>query len=386
MRSIPAAFATISVSKVALFTKGKTMRAWLFQDSKQKQKLGEKDCPWSVGWYETNGRKRSKKIGSKSVAEKYRRKKEGELANNLVDPLSNRAKWSDLKQQFIDHVQARKAQGTAAEYKRSLDVFERLIKPVWVRDLTTATMDRFVQRRKADSTDISPATINKDLRALKALCRKAHRWGELPQLPVFEFLREAQRDPDFITEAQFGDLYKACDKMTRPSLPNCTPEEWWQALLAFAYTTGWRIGQILALRRDDLDFTACTASVRAEDTKGKRDATIEVHPWVMDHLKLVVGFDPLVFTWPHHRRTLSLDFDTLKTEAGIDMPGLFHRLRYGFATNNASKLDRDVLQRVMQHASSATTQRYINMVARMEHSKVADRIHVPAVLKPKIAT
>jgi hypothetical protein len=41
------------------------MKAWLFQDTRQKQKLGAK-CPWSVGWFDAEGKKKSKRIGSKS--------------------------------------------------------------------------------------------------------------------------------------------------------------------------------------------------------------------------------------------------------------------------------------------------------------------------------
>ena len=48
------------------------MKAWLFQDSRQKQKLGD-NCPWSVGWFE-DGRKRGRKIGCRSMAEKSARK------------------------------------------------------------------------------------------------------------------------------------------------------------------------------------------------------------------------------------------------------------------------------------------------------------------------
>lgn len=60
------------------------MKAWLFQDSKQKAKLGEK-CPWSVGWFDPNtGKKRSKKVGCRSMAAKYARKVEGQAAAGLL--------------------------------------------------------------------------------------------------------------------------------------------------------------------------------------------------------------------------------------------------------------------------------------------------------------
>jgi hypothetical protein len=55
------------------------MRAWVFQDSRQKKKHGVK-APWSVGWIDPDGKRRSKRIGRKSMAEKFKRKVEGQLA------------------------------------------------------------------------------------------------------------------------------------------------------------------------------------------------------------------------------------------------------------------------------------------------------------------
>ena len=43
------------------------------------------------------------------------------------------------------------------------------------------------------------------------------------------------------------------------------------ALLVFAYMTGWRISDMLALRREDLDLEGGYAITRAEDNKGDRD-------------------------------------------------------------------------------------------------------------------
>jgi hypothetical protein len=40
------------------------MSAWLFQDHRQKQKLGRK-TPWSVGWIDTEGHRRSKRVKDK---------------------------------------------------------------------------------------------------------------------------------------------------------------------------------------------------------------------------------------------------------------------------------------------------------------------------------
>ena len=60
------------------------MKAWLFQDHRQKEKLGD-DCPWSVGYYGPDGKKKGKRIGSKSAAEKFQRRIEGQLAAGVYE-------------------------------------------------------------------------------------------------------------------------------------------------------------------------------------------------------------------------------------------------------------------------------------------------------------
>jgi hypothetical protein len=43
-------------------------KAWIFQDHRQRQKLGDK-APWSVGYLDEYGHRKSRRIGAKRVAE-----------------------------------------------------------------------------------------------------------------------------------------------------------------------------------------------------------------------------------------------------------------------------------------------------------------------------
>lgn len=362
------------------------MRAWKFQKPEHKAKFGDK-APWSVGWYDSAGRRHSKKIGAKSLSERYRKRKEAELALGLVEP--QRVKWSDFTAQFLRTTRPGRATDTIAAYQLSLDTFYRLMKPAYVDAVTTAMIDNFAAKRKdtrlstsgeMQKAEVSPATVNKDLRAIRAALRKAKQWGMIRETPYITFLREPKRDPDFYDDTDFALLYAACDTMTLPRAANYDPADWWRALLTFAYLTGWRIGQILALERDNLDFASGTAFVPAENTKGKRDATVKLPPAVLDHVKPILGFGRMVFGWPHHERTLWAHFDKLKLAARIDRPGAFHRFRYGFANANVDSLTGAELQHLMQHASEATTKRYINHAHRMQRAKYASKVHVPAVL------
>ena len=74
------------------------MKVWTFQDHRQKQKLGAK-APWSVGWVDPEEKRRSKRVGLKSAAEKYLRKVEGELAAGVYENKS-RKQWSDFRAEF----------------------------------------------------------------------------------------------------------------------------------------------------------------------------------------------------------------------------------------------------------------------------------------------
>jgi integrase len=280
----------------------------------------------------------------------------------------------------------------------ALNHFERLARPVKTYFVTSAHVDHYVALRRQErgrrrGSLVSPATINKELRHPRAALRVAKDWGYLPQVPRFRFLREQQDLPTYVTGDHFTALYAACDPARMPrGLPNVSAADWWRVLLFMAYVTGWRIDQMLSLQRDKLDLDAGTVRSKAGDTKGKREVLLKLHPVVIDHLRRRAGFDPAVFPWNHHSRTLYDEFLRIQQAAGINLPcdeehehnefchvyG-YHDLRRAFATMNADKLTPDALQALMQHKSYQTTQRYSNMARQMNEEVV--KLHVPGVLK-----
>ena len=55
---------------------GEIIMAWVYQDCREKREAGSK-ARWSIGWYDpVTGKRRSKKVGSKSMATKAARKLE----------------------------------------------------------------------------------------------------------------------------------------------------------------------------------------------------------------------------------------------------------------------------------------------------------------------
>ncbi|CAE7233500.1 unnamed protein product [Symbiodinium microadriaticum] len=370
------------------------MRAWLFQDTRQKQKLGDK-CPWSVGWLDPDGKRRSKRVGAKSMAEKFRLKKETELEHGIASPRA--VTWAEFRKQHAEAILEGMSPNNREATEIAFQHFERIIDPKRMVTINTQTVDLYRTRRKreqarpkaadksakgrGEGATVSLATVNKELRHLRAAFNKAEEWGMIAKAPKFTMESVPKRDPAFVDDATFAKLYAACESMARPVQTHCEPQEWWQALLTFAYLTGWRIGEILELRRDDINYCEGVAFLPAEKTKGKRDIRVKLPEAVLDHVKRIQSFDELAFSWPHHRSTLHGDFRKLKEAAGVEFPGAFHRLRFGFANSNVDHLPADVLQHLMRHRSASTTRIYINDLERMRRQETGADVHVPAILR-----
>lgn len=359
------------------------MSAWIFQDTRQKARLGDK-CNWSAGWIDPDGKKRSKKIGSKSMAEKYARKVEGQIAAGLYQNVGAKT-WQQFKNDFESKVLAGMEPGTKETTKYALNHFERIIKPARMRGITSATIAEYIavrrqegRTKRSNSRKVSPATINRELRTIRAVLRKAKSWKYLAEAPEIEFLREPGKLPRYVTPEDFTKLYDTgCEAAMRPDAQSYTAAEWWRGLLMFSYLTGWRIGQILSLRWEDVDLDNCRALSRHADTKGRRDQLIHLHPVAIEHLRGLRSFSPLVFAWPHDRRQLYEELATIRTAAGIRAAYGFHDLRRAFATMNAENMTPDALQRLMQHKDYQTTQRYINMARQLKPA--VEALFVPTV-------
>ena len=373
------------------------MNAWLFQDHRQKKKLGDK-TPWSVGWIDSDGKRRSKRVGSHSAAEKFQRKIEGQLAAGTY-PTTVRKQWPQFRTEYEQKI----ADGMKPQTKectlQALDHFQRIIKPAKLQAIRTVTIDEFIRKRRAEKgrkkeSTVSAATINKELRHLKSVLRVAHDWGYLPDVPKFRMLKEPGKLPRYVTPEHFAAIYKSCSVAKRPTGLPYSAETWWQALIVFNYMTGWRISEPLALRREDFDLEAGTAITRHGDNKGGRDELVPLHPVVVEHLKAIQGFEEFVFPWYHHRRFLWSEFARIQAAAGIHLDCRenhehtdachrygFHDLRRAFATANAETLTASALQSLMRHKSFTTTQRYVNMAKQLNRS--VEKLSVPDILKRK---
>jgi len=141
-------------------------RAWTFQDSRQKKKLGEKKCPWSVGWIDPDGVRRSKKVGSHSLAEKFQRKKEGELAAGLCRVGPEHVAWERFRQEYEETIMVRwRSEMSRRDARHTFDLFETIAGPKYVDAVDGRLLDRYVAKRpkmasgRKKGDTVSPETI-----------------------------------------------------------------------------------------------------------------------------------------------------------------------------------------------------------------------------------
>jgi integrase len=393
-------------------------RVWTFQIAKDVRKLGADKASHYVGWY-FDGKRHSESCGpgtrGKKEAERRSKRIEAELLTGTHDAPSRKT-WAKFRADFEAKSLPNLAIRSRDEVKTALDHFQRIAKPNRMDRITAAMIDGFIATRRTErgknrESTLSVATVNKDLRHIRSVLGVAHEWGCLPKLPRIKLLREPVKLPRFVTAEHFATLYRdACDLATLPANPgqHYSAADWWRALLTMLYLTGWRIGETLALSRNDLDLESGTAITRAVDNKGKRDERVPLHPAVCEHLRVLVtpppvtagerrpvDPSPLVFRWVHDRKLLWQEFRRIQAAVGIklDCPEKhehtpacgcygFHDLRRSYATVMAPKLKPEALQKLMRHKSYSTTLRYVALGDQLRDAVAM--MPVPDVLRPEV--
>ena len=377
------------------------MSAWAKQRSDQIKKLGSKKAPWYCFWYEPDGTARKKSCGigtrGKQSAERKAAKIRAALLENRYEK-NELCTWAEFCDRYFDDKKVRTKVGSMIEIRRSMKHVERILKPKTVQSLNAERITKFVavragERGQKPKSKVSPSTINKDLRNLKAALNTAAEWGIIPSCPKIRMLKEPKKLPTYVNESDFLAIYNAAAVATKPTEFPHGCQAWWRGLFVTAFMTGWRIGELLSLKWADVDLEAGTAVTRARDNKGGRDEIVRLHPLVVEHIREIRCFHPNVFAWEHHRRTLDVEFAKIQDAAGIRLrcPDAgdanhgdctaacrrysFHDERRAFATHNAPNMTREALQSLMRHQSSMTTDRYINMARQLDPAVV--KLHVP---------
>lgn len=237
--------------------------------------------------------------------------------------------------------------------------------------VTTDLLNRYVNECREHgfskpAEPLSNATINRDMAALRRAFNLAKRAGKIQQVPFFPHLKESAPRKGFVEESDYQKLAKQSGEL------------WMRALLATAYTFGFRKSELLNLRVSQVDLAARTIRLNAGETKSGEGRTVKMTQDVYVLLQACVsGKAATDYVFTRSDGSPILDFrgawESLTAAAGI--PGLlFHDLRRSGVRNMIRRgIPEVVAMRISGHKTRAVFDRY-NIVSESDLAEAARKI------------
>ncbi len=224
---------------------------------------------------------------------------------------------------------------------------------------------------------VGKRSLSRKVSALRSFFRYLRREGLLEENPARQVWlpRSEKRLPSFLTREEIGELLAAPDTSTLLGLRD-------RAILETLYSTGMRVGALVAMNRSDVDLIGDLARVRE---KGKKERLCPLGTYAVralrDYQKSFPENDssgPLFVNRSGGRLSAASVRKLLEKyieRAAIKKKITPHALRHSFATHllNAGA-DLRAVQELLGHESLSTTQIYTH-VSKERLKKVYDRTH-----------
>jgi integrase len=193
------------------------------------------------------------KLRDKLLAKKHR----GEISGGAPD----RVLVSEL---LDDLIKSDVKESTRYIYEK---VIEKNIRPFFgkykAQRLTTDLMDEY--RRKRNAMEVSDSTVNRELSVLRSALYKGKRRSppKVNVIPYFPLVKETNIRKGFLTDEQYHTL--------RDALPGEL-----KALFVTGFVTGMRLGEILAIKWDQVDFESGFIALHTGETKNGQGRAVPI--------------------------------------------------------------------------------------------------------------
>jgi len=308
---------------------------------------------WWIQYHDSEGRRRREKAGAKSVAIKLVGKRRNDAWENIKMPENIRSvvRVADLAPALARDYRVN-------EQKSLRSVEHRLRKHVLpffasmkAEQLGTDDLNRYVDARR--SAGAANGTINRELAALKRIYNLA-RTSTPPKVrdvPVFPHLKESPPRKGFVEDRQYEALIAG------------TGELWLRAILAVAYTFGFRRSELLSLRVRQVDLLAGIIHLDPGTTKNDDGRTVKMTKEVWELLaECVKGKEPdhHVFTRSGNEPVLDFRAAWASLTTAAELPGLlFHDLRRSAVRNMVRRgVPETVAMKISGHKTRSVFDRY----------------------------
>lgn len=260
-----------------------------------------------------------------------------------------------------------------------LDVLVQHLGHKKLRDLRPADLHKYKQKRLATPTqygkDRAVASVNRELEALRAVCRWAARQGWIAKSPfelgepVINKSHEVSRDR-VLSHDEEGRLLAACTGR----------RAYLRAVIVMALDTAMRQGEILKLTWGMVNLAAGVIHLPGEICKTGRPRVVPITPRLQSELEALreknlshsaTGLDDLVFGG-----AVDLKYAWACACEAAGVTGVrFHDLRHSAITRwIAAGVNPSLAMKMSGHSSMTTFLRYLNPQAHTLR-EVAEKLH-----------
>lgn len=276
-----------------------------------------------------------------------------------------------LERALLEHWAEHAKERTEREIRR---LVEKKISPKLGR-LKISELDYQTVSRWHRGMGDTPGQANRALAALSKSCSLAIQWGLIEQNPCRRVSRYRENKCErYLSDDEYAQLLGALvESGEDPYAIGCI------ALLAF---TGWRRGEAVSLRWDDVDLERRRVLLR--DTKTRDDRWCPINPEAVRVLVEIPRTNAWVFPLRRFNTLESLDGhihpDTIskvweRVRVAADLADVrLHDLRHSYASMAVRRgLSLPIIGRLLGHKSPATTARYAHL-ADTEASEASDLV------------
>lgn len=269
---------------------------------------------------------------------------------------------------------ARRPETTKEQYALTVKRFDEftlaeLGRHFSIDEITDEHVDLFKVWRKA-----SAATVNKDLRNLRALVNLALRrtnsaTGQKYRTTPIDWIFEQEDldEPEAWSIDEFRAILQSCNQETG-SICGVPASKWWRAQQLTILNTSARITAVMLSRTENLNLQAGTLKLPGSTQKSRKGQIDRLHDMTLKALWSIYDPErPLVFPWPYDQNVdgwpaLNHAYRRILKRAGLPTTSkdLFHKLRRTNATYCAAAAGIEAARDQLRHSHVSVTARYID--------------------------
>jgi integrase/recombinase XerC len=313
--------------------------------------------------YDQNGKRRWRSTGERIKA--LALKVLADFEDGISKPRT-RVLLSEFETEFLAYAQSEYRQSTVALYRRTLGQFRATVGDIWFDPSTPREADLYKASRVGD---VSSATVNIELRTLRAAFYTALRWKLASENPFknISLVPMPEQQPTYLSKDEFRKLLSVVS------------ERWLRELFIIAVSTGLRRGELLNLTWNDIDFPRRLLYIHSRDdfrTKLGRRRSVPMGKAVFELLCERSRYRISEYAFSANGRTLDEHWITRKfksyaRKAGLNEKLHFHSLRHTFATWLVQEgVSIYEVQKLLGHSNISVTQVYSQLAASELHSAV----------------